>query len=108
MAIVTGEWPDEVDHLNGVRGDNRWGNLKNVSHSENAKNSARLTTNRFKRYGVGFYKRTGKFRAYVGGIHLGYFDTLDEAIDARSSAEIEMGYSTRHEWSPRPSPYRNS
>lgn len=108
-AMVTSEWPDQVDHRNGIRGDNRWINLNNVTHAQNARNSKSLTRNCFKTYGVGFHKRVGKYRAYIGrNIHLGYFDTLDEAIKARSVAENELGYSDRHGWSSKPSPYKNS
>lgn len=37
--IVTGEWPVHViDHINRVRGDNRWENLRDVTAQENARN----------------------------------------------------------------------
>lgn len=43
--LYSGEKPDVVDHINGVRDDNRIMNLRSVSRSENAKNNrlARLT-----------------------------------------------------------------
>lgn len=37
---MNGEWPDKIDHINGVRHDNRWINLRNVDHFENMKNKA--------------------------------------------------------------------
>lgn len=37
--IVTGAWPVHViDHINRVRGDNRWENLRDVTLQENARN----------------------------------------------------------------------
>lgn len=34
-ALVTGEWPDTIDHINGVRDDDRWHNLRSVSNEDN-------------------------------------------------------------------------
>jgi len=36
--MATGEEPVEIDHINGIRGDNRIANLRSVSVSENRKN----------------------------------------------------------------------
>ena len=38
LALVTGEWPEEVDHINGDPSDNRITNLRPVTHRENGKN----------------------------------------------------------------------
>lgn len=36
---VTGEWPhDQIDHINGVKTDNRWCNLRHVSAEKNQQN----------------------------------------------------------------------
>lgn len=37
-VYMTGEQPDEIDHINGLRHDNRWANLRNGTHSDNLKN----------------------------------------------------------------------
>ena len=39
FLYMTGSFPpEEVDHINGIRDDNRWANLRAVSHVENSKN----------------------------------------------------------------------
>ena len=36
---MTGEWPKyEIDHINRIRHDNRWDNLRDVSHKDNLTN----------------------------------------------------------------------
>ena len=40
--MVTGEWPeDTIDHINFVRDDNRWSNLREMSRSDNVKRRQR-------------------------------------------------------------------
>lgn len=35
---MTGEQPDIIDHINGIKHDDRWCNLRNVTESENQRN----------------------------------------------------------------------
>lgn len=37
-VYMTGKQPDVVDHINGIRHDNRWANLRDGSASDNARN----------------------------------------------------------------------
>ena len=39
--LVTGRFPKEIDHINGIKTDNRIENLREVSHSENEANKPR-------------------------------------------------------------------
>ncbi len=76
---VHGEWPaDEIDHINGIRDDNRLANLRSVTKSENARNKRRYKKNKSGANGVSWYKPTGKWVAYLGlggkRIHLGHFE----------------------------------
>lgn len=38
-AIMTGEWPkEEIDHIDGIRSNNKWSNLRAATRSENCRN----------------------------------------------------------------------
>lgn len=82
----------DVDHINGDVKDNRKSNLRICSHANNTRNrintQSRNTTGIT---GVRVYKPNGKFIARITVnkkiIHLGYFDSLEKAIEARLDAE---------------------
>lgn len=86
--LMTGRWPTIIDHINRRRGDNRWCNLREVTASENAQNTAAC---RNSEYPVGVRKDRNKWRAdiSVGGKnrHIGNFATMQEAVEARARAE---------------------
>ena len=94
---VSGELPcEEVDHINGVRNDNRWANLRTVSRLENCKNRALSNNNKSGISGVGWYAPYHKWFAKIGvngkERHLGYFDSKKEAAAKRKEAEVALGY----------------
>lgn len=90
LAILwmTGDWPTEdVDHINGDRTDNRWKNLREVSRKVNLQNQRRARSDNAKGVlGVYQIKETGKWRARIQvdgrSVHIGCFDTSEEAHDA--------------------------
>jgi hypothetical protein len=79
----------EVDHINGLRMDNRRDNLRRVTHSQNMMNRGLQINNKSGKTGV--YRAGKKWRAeiYVNYVkkHLGCFDTFEEAVAARNRAE---------------------
>ncbi|KPL67431.1 hypothetical protein SZ64_04515 [Erythrobacter sp. SG61-1L] len=99
-AIVYGEWPTEIDHINGDRCDNRLENLRMVSRRTNTKNRRLLASNRSGAHGVYWARHAGKWRAEIksetGRIHLGYFTSKIDAIAARRAAEREHGFHPNH------------
>lgn len=86
-----GTWPSEqVDHINGVKTDNRIANLRVCDTSTNCLNQqGPRTNNKIGYQGVHQIKKTGRFRACCNlqGVkhHLGVFATVEEAHLAYST-----------------------
>lgn len=90
-----GRWPlGEIDHLNGIRDDNRIENLRDVGRRTNTENrrkaSSRSATGEL---GVSMLP-SGRYRARirsVGHLHeLGIFDSIDDAKKAYVSAKRRL------------------
>lgn len=101
FLYVNGLLPKQcVDHINGLRGDNRWVNLIETTNSKNSKNLRMPTTNTSGIVGVTYIKRLNKYRASIyhenKSIYLGVFSTIEEAAKVRKSAEIKYGFSENH------------
>ena len=97
MAIMTGEWPSgDIDHINRVRSDNRFCNLREVSHAENCRNMSLSSHNKTGATGVRRAATNGKFLASIKipgqNPHLGTFDSFDEAVAARQRAAAAAGW----------------
>jgi len=90
--MVHGEDPMIIDHINGIRDDNRVENLRNVTDSVNRKNERRRVSNR-PYTGVMKDKKTDK---WIVQIQVGTYADLDEAIAARKNAEFLLGYHKNH------------
>lgn len=81
--IFNGPIPDDlqIDHINGIRSDNRIENLRIVTARENSQNRVLHRNGRL--VGCSWNKRKHKWYAHlqVGGTiaHLGYFDTEEKA-----------------------------
>lgn len=90
----------EVDHINGIKHDNRWENLRAVSHAENMRNMRKSLRNTSGVTGVCWRAAQKKWQAYIyigkRFIHLGKHPGLFEAVASRKSAEITLGYHENH------------
>jgi hypothetical protein len=100
-ALHYGEWPDDqIDHINGVKDDNRISNLRVVSQQENTKNQFMSVKNTSGTTGVTWNKQKRKWKAQVmvdkRCLSLGYFNTIEEAAAARKQADIKYGFTERH------------
>jgi len=94
--ISTGEVPDEVDHINGIRTDNRLSNLRNVTRNENCKNAKKSRRNSSGQIGVRWDAINKRWEARISTYHLGRFKTFEEALAARKAAEIILNFHPNH------------
>lgn len=100
--LYTGEDPLglQIDHINGIRCDNRRENLRLVTIQENNKNQRVQVNNKSGVVGVGWHKASGKWLAQISSkgkrVHLGTFSSKTDAAAARKAAEIEYAFHPNH------------
>jgi hypothetical protein len=81
----------QIDHVNGIRTDNRVDNLRLATRSQNNCNSSKRKDNASGFKGVNWHKASKKWRARITIFNkekrLGCFSTKEEAYEARLTAE---------------------
>lgn len=90
---VQGVWPvEQIDHRNGIPGDNRLVNLREATHAENMQNLRPFRKTNTS--GVTGASRHGSAHRWAARIrfngrcvHLGHFDTAEEASAAYIAAK---------------------
>ena len=93
---VTSRWPNsQIDHINGVRSDNRFLNLRESTPGENMQNMQRARRdNRVDLIGANFHSPSNRWRSQIKlngkKIHLGYFDTAYDAHLAYLRAKRDL------------------
>lgn len=92
IFYMTGIWPKIVDHINCIRNDNRYINLREIDHKTNIRN--RAGPNRNGSIGMlGVSKCRNRFRSQivVNGerIHLGVFSTPEKAHEVYLKAKCK-------------------
>lgn len=98
---VHGEWPEnEIDHINGVKTDNRISNLREADRLINLANMPVYKNSLTGIHGVSWSKTKGKWQANVYrnkvSYYLGVFDDYFEACCARKSAENRLDFHVNH------------
>lgn len=92
--------PIEIDHINGVRSDNRIENLRSVTALINMKNIHTTRRGLSGVVGVNWSAGLGKWRVRINvdrrEVHIGEFIDFDEAVAARKAAEREYGFHPNH------------
>lgn len=83
--LMTGDWPkQDIDHINRKRADNRPVNLRDVSRSENLRNTnGHTATSGVK--GV-YLAEAGNWYVRKFGKYVGTYDTINEAAQAYEDA----------------------
>jgi hypothetical protein len=94
FLYMTDRWPSaEVDHRDGDPSNNRWGNLREATSTENKQNKRVQSNNKTGLKGASWKADKGKWRAAIraGGrhSHLGYFETPEQAHEAYCQAARE-------------------
>jgi len=101
FLYMTGEFPSiHTDHINHIRNDNRWINLRHITQQENQKNHKRHKDNKSGVMGVGWKNDRNKWRVRISvstkEVHLGYFNDWFDAVCARKAAEFKYGFHPNH------------
>ena len=93
---MTGEFPpNQMDHINRIKTDNRWENLRPATRQQNSMNCTRNNNTSGKK-GVSWDKQNGKWQARIrvnGKLHhLGFYhDIEDAAVAYKNIARILHG-----------------
>lgn len=96
---MTGEFPTQIDHIDHDKLNNKWENLRAVNNLTNLRNTGLSTNSTTKVNGVS-KRKDGSYRAYITidrkQIHLGVFDDINDAIQARKEADNKYGFHVNH------------
>jgi len=92
--MMTGdEPPDDLDHINRDRTDNRWSNLRGTTRKQNTHNKTMHRGHKVGLKGVSFDHRNGKYYAWIWrgkrNDYLGTFSTAEAAHSAYCEAAQE-------------------
>ena len=86
--------PDQIDHINGIKDDNRWVNLREATCYQNMHNQGKQIINKSGYKGVFWHKRDKKWHAKINHmnrkIYLGGFDTPEIAHKAYIAAATKL------------------
>lgn len=97
-----GKWPEQIDHINGDKLDNRIVNLREATQAQNCYNKALSSNNKSGVKGVYLNKKLNKWHAQIKKgslkLHLGYFSELEDAKKAYETKATELF--GEFKWSP--------
>lgn len=98
--MLHGHFPDQIDHINHNRDDNRIANLRPATNAINGRNISLPSHNTSGRIGVYWQARSSNWSAKIcfngKRIHLGTFASMADATAAREQAEIKFRFHENH------------
>jgi len=94
FLYMTGSWPNPcTDHINGIRDDNRWRNLREATKSQNNRNKGMQSNNKSGHIGVSWRKNTKKWTARIRVedkyLSLGSYVNKEDAAEAYRNASLK-------------------
>ena len=95
FLYMTGEWPNElVDHINQIKDDNRWSNLRQATVSQNNINSKKQKNNKSGYRGVYWDSKNQIWRVQIKykskHKYLGRYTDIKEAAEVYKKAALEL------------------
>lgn len=98
---IYGEFPpDQIDHINRIRNDNRLANLRLSSCAKNPLNKGKYRCNSSGHTGVSWHRTQKKWQAGIRKngkqYYLGIFANIEDAIAARKAAERKYDFDPNH------------
>ncbi len=97
FLFMKGYIPKEIDHINHDKTDNKWDNLREVTHAENLKNYTRQPSSLPQ--GISkIHDSRFRVRIHVNGKpkHLGYYQTIEKASSKYEEAKAKYGFHKNH------------
>jgi len=95
-----GRFPEQIDHIDHDRSNNKLENLRSVTNAENQRNRTISRKNTSGITGVYWHKLAAKWVAQIAFkgkvIYLGIFTDIGDAIKARKMAEKKYQYHPNH------------
>ena len=93
FLYMNGKIPNcDVDHINGLKHDNRWSNLRKCTKSQNSMNIKIRSDNKSGYKGVAWHTRAGKWVVTIAinkkNKHLGLFKCKHEAAKIYNDAAV--------------------
>lgn len=88
FLYMNGYMPEEVDHDNLKKYDNKFSNLRESDRHRNNFNKTLQSNNKSGLSGVCFTNKN-KWKVNIGNAIIGYFDDYFNAVCARKSAEVK-------------------
>ncbi|QIN99385.1 putative homing endonuclease [Salmonella phage oldekolle] len=93
FLYMEGYIPEVIDHVNRIRSDNRWANLRESNNQENSRNRTARSKSGY--LGIFWHKQKQKWEvrvvdSYKKLVHGGYFDFLDLELAVQRANELRL------------------